>query len=37
MGEETKDVTIGPVVARDFALLTSARYVEFSRRAAGPR
>jgi Peptidase family M1 domain len=30
MGDETKDVSIGPVVARDFALLTSARYQEFA-------
>src|SRR5262249_39349084 len=35
IGDETKDVTIGPVVARDFALLTSARYQEFSTEA-GP-
>lgn len=28
-----KEVTIGPVVARDFALLTSARYKEYSGRA----
>jgi len=34
-GDETKDVTIGPVVARDFALLTSTRYQEFAGEA-GP-
>jgi Peptidase family M1 domain len=34
-GDETKEVTIGPVVARDFALLTSARYHEFTGNA-GP-
>lgn len=28
-GETTKDVIVGPVVSRDFALLTSARYQEF--------
>jgi hypothetical protein len=31
--EETKDVRIGPVTARDFALLTSSRYQEFSTEA----
>src|SRR5215210_6963665 len=29
-GEATKDVFIGPVTARDFALLSSARYTEFA-------
>src|SRR5262245_10586243 len=33
-GPDTKDVTIGPVVARDFALLTSAQYHEFAGEAA---
>jgi Peptidase family M1 domain len=31
---DSKDVFIGPVVARDFALLTSSRYVEFAGEAA---
>jgi hypothetical protein len=30
VGDATKDVFIGPVTARDFALLTSARYQEFA-------
>ena len=29
-GTDTKEVVIGPVIARDFALLTSTRYQEFS-------
>lgn len=29
IGETTKDVFVGPVTARDFALMTSARYQEF--------
>jgi hypothetical protein len=30
VGDATKDVSIGPVISRDFALLTSARYQEFA-------
>ena len=34
MGDVTKDVFIGPVTARDFALMSSARYTEFACQAS---